>query len=108
MLDFWVVTPCVYQSFYGTYCLRPQAETLVSSCKSARRYNSEDQHRRLHRRENLKPHILNVFIDTRTMFKTEISTEIRPTLSQPLCISINSFTIAFLGVLQALQIVIET
>jgi hypothetical protein len=31
-------------------------DTLVSTHKSTRRYNSEDQHRHLHRRENLKSH----------------------------------------------------
>jgi hypothetical protein len=30
------------------------SETLVTTCKSIRRYNPEDQHRHLHRRENLK------------------------------------------------------
>jgi hypothetical protein len=33
------------------------SETLLSTCKSTRRYNPEDQHRILHRRENLNSHI---------------------------------------------------
>jgi TATA-box binding protein (TBP) (component of TFIID and TFIIIB) len=34
------------------------SETLESTCKSARRYNPEDQHGLLHRLENHKPHII--------------------------------------------------
>jgi hypothetical protein len=37
--------------------LQASAETPVSACNSTRRYNPEDQHRHLHRRENLKSHI---------------------------------------------------
>jgi hypothetical protein len=48
---FWVVAPC---SLVGYYQYSPV--TLVSTCKSARRYNSEDQHRHLHRRENVRSH----------------------------------------------------
>jgi hypothetical protein len=37
------------------------SETLVSTYKSTRRYYPEDQHRHLHRSENLKPkYIFNV------------------------------------------------
>jgi hypothetical protein len=108
MVDFWVVIPCAYQRFNGTYCLRPQAETLVSTYKSARRYKSEDQHRRLHRRVNLKPHILNAFIDIRTVSKLRV--QLKSALHCPShCVFQSTlFTIAFLGVLQVLQIVRET
>jgi hypothetical protein len=62
MLVFWVVTPCGlvgrYQRFGETYCLLLQGLTFVSTCKSTRRYNPEDQHRYLHRRENLKYRVL--------------------------------------------------
>jgi hypothetical protein len=44
-----------------SYSLKMQAvctsETLVSTNTSTRRYNPEDQHRHLHRRENLESHI---------------------------------------------------
>jgi hypothetical protein len=33
------------------------SDTLVSTCKSTRRYNPENQHRHLHRWENLECHI---------------------------------------------------
>jgi hypothetical protein len=33
-------------------------ETLVSTYKSTRRYNPEEQHGLLHRRKNLKSHML--------------------------------------------------
>jgi hypothetical protein len=52
-------TPCGllgrYQRFRGTYCLHfSPVHRLVSTCQSTRRYCPEDQHRHLHRRENLK------------------------------------------------------
>jgi hypothetical protein len=65
MLVFWVETPCGlagrYQRFGGTYCLHLRGyietvcyyKTLVSNYKSTRHYNPKDQHRHLHRRENL-------------------------------------------------------
>jgi hypothetical protein len=34
------------------------SETLASTDKSTRRYNPEDQHRHLHRRENLRSHMI--------------------------------------------------
>jgi hypothetical protein len=37
------------------------SETFVSSCKSTQRYNQEDQYRHLHRRENLKSHMVGMF-----------------------------------------------
>jgi hypothetical protein len=40
------------------------SETLVSTYKSTRRYNPEDQHRHLRRRENLKSHVLLYFLFT--------------------------------------------
>jgi hypothetical protein len=61
------VTPCRYQRVRGTYCLCLQGlselvgklrqyicrKTSISTCKSTRRYNSEDQHRQFYRHENL-------------------------------------------------------
>jgi hypothetical protein len=48
-----------YKRFGGKYrALKMEAvcssETLLSTYKSTRRYNPKDQHRHLHRRENLK------------------------------------------------------
>jgi hypothetical protein len=74
MLAFWVVTPCRlvgrYQSFYGeAYCLPLQpwyalkmktvysSETLESTYMSTRRYKPEE-HRHVHRLENLKSQII--------------------------------------------------
>jgi hypothetical protein len=38
------------------------SETLVSTYKCTRRYNPEDQHRQLHRREKLKSHTVTIQI----------------------------------------------
>jgi hypothetical protein len=59
MAVFWVAEPCslveVYQRFRGSCCLHHQGdETLVNVYQTARRYNPEDSHLRIHRRENLK------------------------------------------------------
>lgn len=66
-----VVTPCEtvakYQRFGGTYCFHLHglvdsvlySEMLVCTYKSARRRNTEDHHRHLHVRANLKSHVLD-------------------------------------------------
>jgi hypothetical protein len=54
MLVFWVVTLCGLQLKMEAVC---SSETLVSTFKSTWHYNPEDQHRHLHRRENLRSRI---------------------------------------------------
>jgi hypothetical protein len=59
LVVFWVVTPCGltggYQRFEGPYRFHLHLEeTLVTTYKTTLRYNPEDQHRYLHRRENLR------------------------------------------------------
>jgi hypothetical protein len=53
---FCFVTPPL-RSKMETVCF---SETSVSTYKTARRHNPEEQHRHLHRRENLKSHILGL------------------------------------------------
>jgi hypothetical protein len=63
MLVFCVVVLCVlvgrYERFEEIFCLHLEgfSETLVSTYKSTRRYNPEDEYLHLHRRENLKSHL---------------------------------------------------
>jgi hypothetical protein len=72
MAVFWLVAPCnlveVYQRFRGPCCLHNQAlmmeatrtsETFVNFYQTTRRYNPEDSHLRIHRRENLKSYLVN-------------------------------------------------
>jgi hypothetical protein len=85
MLVFWVVTPCGlvgrYQCFEVTYYLPLQgwshfdggncfSETLLSTCKSTRRYYPEDQHPHLHRRENHKSECDEMFLSERRKWRT--------------------------------------
>jgi hypothetical protein len=56
---FWFVVPCslveIYQRSRGPCCLRWRtSETLVNFYQTTRRYNPEDSHLRIYRRENLK------------------------------------------------------
>jgi hypothetical protein len=78
MAVFWVVAPCslveVYQRFRGTCCLHHQgasiialmmeaactSETLVNFYQTTRRYNPEDSHLHIRRRENLKSYLLHL------------------------------------------------
>jgi hypothetical protein len=48
------VTPCGLAGRYPKMKAVCSSETLVPTCKSTRRRNSEDKHRHLHRLENLK------------------------------------------------------
>jgi hypothetical protein len=76
MAVFWIVAQCslveVYQRFRGPCCLHHQgdeyfalkmeiartSETSVNFYQTTRRYNQEDSHLRIHRRENLKSHLI--------------------------------------------------
>jgi hypothetical protein len=63
MLVFWFSIPPL------SLVLKKEAvcftETLISTHKSTRRYNSEDQHQHLYRRENLKSHTITLTLFTR-------------------------------------------
>jgi hypothetical protein len=69
MLLLWIVTPCrlihtqaTNVSEKYTLSIFRAEETLISTFKSTRRHNSEQQHRHFNRRENLKCHKLLVLV----------------------------------------------